>query len=346
MKQEAVLALQGGGALGAYECGVYKALEGKGIEIDIASGVSIGAINASIIASNKRGDAARVLENFWNEIAVTTPFLYHEGIRKAVAALQVFLFGVPRFFTPRWLIPSLDHILPFFWKNLYDTNPLRRTLKNYVDFTRLPSSETRLLLTAVNVETGELEIFDSCRDQITVDHIIASGSLSPGLLWTEIEGKYYWDGGIISNTPLRAVLERCSNGIDKRAYIVDLFPKAGHLPRNISEVLERYKDIMYSDKIERDIERCEVTNKTLKLISKLLNRVDKETAEKIKQTDVYKQIVKDSCMVHVTHIAHSCEEFEFHFKDYDFSRETIREHIELGYKETIKILEKETIKAE
>jgi len=346
MKLERVLALQGGGALGAYECGVYKALEEKGIKIDIVAGVSIGAINASIIASNKRGDAARVLENFWNEIAVTTPLFSHEGIRKAVAALQVSLFGVPGFFVARWLMPSLDYFLPFFWKNFYDTRPLRRTLERYIDFSKLPSSETRLLLTAVNVETGELEIFDSCRDRITVDHVIASGSLPPGLPWTEIDDKYYWDGGIISNTPLRAVLEKCSNGIDKKVYIVNLFPKARPLPRNIFEVLDRHKDIMYSDKIERDIERCKITNKTLKLISELLNQVDKEAAEKIKRTDVYKQIVKDSCMIYVTHIAHSCEEFEFHFKDYDFSRETIREHIELGYKETIKILEKETNKAE
>ncbi len=228
MKRETVLVLQGGGALGAYECGVYKALEERGIIPDLVAGVSIGAVNAAIIAGSPRGRAASVLEAFWNEIAVADPLIPHDELRRFVAAWQIALFGVPKLFSPRWLTPSWPALLPVTWwtgTSLYDPAPLKKTLEAYVDFDRLAVRETRLILTAVNVETGELKVFDSAERRITVDHILASGSFPPGLPWTVIDGKPYWDGGLVSNTPLGPVMERRAGGPMKN-YLMHPFPKA------------------------------------------------------------------------------------------------------------------------
>src|SRR5581483_11026158 len=210
---QTALILQGGGAIGAFECGVVKALEELQIYPDVVAGVSIGAFNGAIIAGNPR-HAGAALEAFWRELAVNTPDLPNWGpgqaIENAFSAWYCFMFGAPRFFRPRWFNPicSLDQV-PLAWTSFYDPSPAKEIIARYVDFPALKKSPVRLLISAVDVETAELRVFDSYSDDITPDHILASGSLPPAFPWTTIAGRHYWDGGIFSNSPLEQVVERC-----------------------------------------------------------------------------------------------------------------------------------------
>ena len=252
---QTALILQGGGALGAFECGVVKALEEEQIFPDIVAGVSIGAFNGAIIAGNPR-NATQALEAFWGELAIVTPkiplpppFMWGE---KAVLATAIVAFGVPNFFKPRWVPPYNLADSPANWTSFYDAAPAKALIAKYVDFAALKTSPVRLLISAVNVTTTELEVFDSYVDDLTPDHIAASGSLPPGLPWTVIGGKPYWDGGIVSNSPFDLLIDRC--GPDgKRVFIVDLFVGQRALPSNIMEVLARRDEIVYSERIRSDL---------------------------------------------------------------------------------------------
>jgi NTE family protein len=204
-----VLILQGGGALGAFECGVVKALEEQGIHPDIVAGVSVGAFNGAILASHPR-NATAALEAFWHDLEVQTPEILDDNFRRVVSAWTSLIFGSPNFFRPLWLTPMFGAgQVPLQWTSFYDTSPIKELLTKYVDFHRLKSSPVRLLVSAVNVQTAQLEIFDSYIDDLTPDHILVSGSLPPAFPWTTIDGKHYWDGGIVSNSPLEQIVERC-----------------------------------------------------------------------------------------------------------------------------------------
>jgi predicted acylesterase/phospholipase RssA len=202
---QTVLVLQGGGALGAFEGGVVKALESENIFPDIVAGVSIGALNGAIIAANPR-HATEALESFWRELTVAPPPLPFEDLRRAAVASQILMFGVPNFFRPRWM-PPFDGAFES-WTSFYDLSPMRRLITMYVDFKALKSSPVRLLVGAVDVAAGRLEVFDSYVDDLTPDHVLASGSLPPGFPWSVVDGKAYWDGGIVSNSPLDLVTDR------------------------------------------------------------------------------------------------------------------------------------------
>ena len=207
---QTVLVLQGGGAMGAFECGVSKALEERGIVPDVIAGVSIGAFNGAIIAANP-GCATAALKSFWDQLTVGSQELFGGQLDDAVKSWQMITFGSPNFFRPRWTQPIWNaEQLPYRWTSLYDTSPMKALLERYVDFSKLKNGPIRLLVSAVNVETAELEVFDSYCDDLTAEHILASGSLPPSFPWTTINGRhYYWDGGIISNSPLELVAERC-----------------------------------------------------------------------------------------------------------------------------------------
>jgi predicted acylesterase/phospholipase RssA len=348
MHRERILVLQGGGALGAYECGVYKALEEKRIIPDLVAGVSIGAVNAVIIAGSRPGRAAPALEAFWNEIAVPDLPIAHEGLRRSVAAWQILLLGVPKFFAPRWLTPGRLAFPSFSWltwTSLYDPTPLMKTLERHVDFEQLASREIRLILTAVNVETGELEVFDSAEQRITVEHVLASSSFPPGLPWTVIEGKSYWDGGLVSNTPLRPVMQKRS-GVSMKVYLVNLFPRAHPLPRDLLGVLARQKDILYADRTESDSRACELQNETLALVQELMSHLDPETATRIRESGRFRRVVEQACRVDIIRFDHQGEAFESESKDYDFSEKTIQEHIRHGYEQAQAVLAYEAEAAE
>lgn len=337
---QTVLVLQGGGALGAFECGAVKAMEQKGIYPDIVAGVSIGAFNASIIAGNPK-NATAALEAFWDEIALRTPEAPNEETRQLLSSLQALVFGSPRFFRPRWLMPILGpDTLPIHWTSYYDPSPVKELLCKYIDFDTLKYSSVRLLISAVNVETAELETFDSYRDNITPDHILASGSLPPGFPWTTIDGRHYWDGGIVSNTPLDQVIELCGS-TGKNVYIVELYPRKRSLPRNMLEVIARKDEIFFSEKIRNDIHTRDLVDKYRKLIEGIISMLEPTVVEKIKQIPTYIQTMGDPCSVSITRIVREGEEYEYVSEDHDFSWNTIKNHKEKGYKTAYEVLEKE-----
>ena len=325
------LVLQGGGALGAFQCGVVRAMEEKGIHPDIVAGVSIGAFNAAIIAGNPKHPAS-ALRAFWDELAVDTPEVPSEGVRRILSSFHSLIFGSPKFFRPRWLIP-IQHPdqLPINWNSFYDPSPARDLLLKYVDFKGLKRSPIRLLVSAVNVETSELDTFDSYADDITPDHILASGSLPPGFPWTTINGKHYWDGGIVSNSPLDQMIEH-SGCTGKKVYIVNLYPRKRPLPQNMMEVIARRDEIFFSEKTRKDLSTKELIENYRKLVEEILSYLDAKAADQIMQRPRYIETMGDSAPLSITRIVHEGEEGEPPSKDYDFSRKSIEEHIEEGYK--------------
>ncbi|MGH8549885.1 MAG: FAD-dependent oxidoreductase [Methylococcales bacterium] len=338
--QQTVLILQGGGALGAFECGVVKALEQKKIHADVVAGVSIGAFNAAIVASHPRY-ATKALEAFWCELAVNTPPLPNEAARRLVSSWQTLIFGVPKFFHPRWSKPMLSlEQWPLYWTSYYDPSPVKDLLRKYVDFDGLKDSPVRLLVNAVNVESAEIETFDSYIEEISPDHLLASGSLPPGFPWTTVNGKHYWDGGIVSNSPLEQVIERCGL-TDKRVYIVNLFPAHRRLPRDLVEVMGRRDEILYAEKLRRDMRLRDLLDGYKKLVDELMNELDPTVADRIRQRPLYIDTVGTTGPVSITRIVHDGEPGEGPSKDYEFSTETIAEHISSGYAAACGILKED-----
>jgi NTE family protein len=245
------LVLQGGGALGSYQAGVFEALEAAGYRPDWVAGISIGAINAAIIAGNAPKDAVGALRTFWEEITAPSswwPRVPHgplETMQQKAGAAQALMFGQPGFFQPR------SHIG---WGSdpgqvsYYDTAPLKKTLERLVDFGRINSpGGMRLSVGAVNVRTGRFLYFDSAEMKILPEHVMASGALPPGFPPVEIGGEFYWDGGLVSNTPLQYVLEYYPRR-SRLCFQVDLFQSYGIVPANLEQVSERINDIRYSSR--------------------------------------------------------------------------------------------------
>jgi NADPH-dependent 2,4-dienoyl-CoA reductase/sulfur reductase-like enzyme/predicted acylesterase/phospholipase RssA len=332
---QTALILQGGGALGAFECGVVKALEEEQIFPDIVAGVSIGAFNGAIIAGNPR-NATQALEAFWSELAIVTPkirflpapLLWGE---KAAVAMSILAFGVPKFFKPRWMPPYSDlSASPANWTSFYDPAPMKALIAKYVDFAALKASPVRLLISAVNVTTAELEIFDSYVDDFTPDHILASGSLPPGLPWTVIDGKPYWDGGIISNSPLDLLTERW--GPDgKRFFIVDLFAGQRALPSNMMEVLARRDEIVYAERVRSDLRHREMINAYRGLVEDILGHLEPPEALRVKQRPAYIQLLGEGAPTTVVRLIRPTREGEQASRDYDFSDTAIQGYQSEGY---------------
>jgi NADPH-dependent 2,4-dienoyl-CoA reductase/sulfur reductase-like enzyme/predicted acylesterase/phospholipase RssA len=332
-----ILVLQGGGALGAFECGVVKALEERDIYPDIVAGVSIGAFNAAVIAGNPKNPSA-ALEDFWHELEIVTPEIPDEPLRRILSSWTSLAFGSPKFFHPKWFTPLWGlNQLPLNWTSFYDPSPVRRLLAKYVDFTRLRTSPIRLIVSAVNVQTAQLEIFDSYVDDLTSDHILASGSLPPGFPWTTIDGKHYWDGGIVSNSPLEDVIERCGPA-GKRVFIVDLFPGKKELPANIIEVMSRRDEIVYSERIRNDVRTRNLLHDFRRLVEEILVDVSPERLMQIKQRPRYIQLMGDIAPTIITRVVREMAENEPLSKDYDFSTLSIELHKQSGYSATLKAL--------
>ncbi len=241
-----ILVLQGGGALGSYQAGVFEALTAARLEPGWVAGVSIGAINASLIAGNPPGRRVERLRAFWQRVTTPAPIWLDspagEDVERTLGTAAAVLFGQAGFFRPRTPLDWADSPT-----SLYDSAELRATLEELVDFDRINDGPMRLSVGAVNVETGNLVCFDSANMRIGPEHIMASGALPPGLPSVEIDGQAYWDGGLVSNTPLQYVLaeqprRRCL------VFQVDLFPSRGQRPANLDEVTEREKDIRFSSR--------------------------------------------------------------------------------------------------
>lgn len=327
---QTVLVLQGGGAMGAFECGVVKALEEQRIFPDIVAGISIGALNGAIVAGNPR-HATAALESFWSEIAVVSPPMLGAEAATAMTSTAILMFGVPNFFRPRWLPSALSApTLPSNWTSLYDTGPMKELIARYVDFGALKSSPVRLLVGAVNVTSGELEVFDSYVDDLTPDHVLASGSLPPGFSWTEIDGKAYWDGGIVTNSPLEIVVDRCGPG-GKRVFVVDLFAGQRPLPANMVEVMARRDEIVYSERVRSDLRLRELVGGYRRLVDGILDLVDPATREKVRQRPLYIELMGDGAATTITRFVREGRPGEPSSRDYDFSDIAVRYNQEHGY---------------
>ena len=288
----------------------------------------IGAFNGAIIAGNPGKAAAAALDAFWNDLAVATPDAPTEAWRQALASWWSIWFGFPRFFLPHWQLP-LDE-LPWNWTSLYDFAPARTLLEKYVDFSRLRESPVRLLVSTVNVETAQLEVFDSRADDITVDHILASGSLPAAFPWTTIQGKHYWDAGIVSNSPLELVTERCGE-VGKRVFIVDLFASQQRLPENLAEVLMRREEIVYSERVRSDVRHRERIGDFRSLVYEIMDNLEPEAGQRLRQSPRFIQRMADTAPTTITRIVNEAAAGEPPFAANNFSALTIERLKKAGY---------------
>ncbi|MBV6271885.1 FAD-dependent oxidoreductase [Alcaligenaceae bacterium CGII-47] len=337
LARQTILILQGGGALGAFECGVVRAMEEAGIAPMVIGGVSIGAINGAIIAGNP-DNAASAVEAFWDEIGVHGSELAHGSINRALAVGTTMMWGIPEFFRPRWLAPGVHgEWWPSQWTSIYDINPLRNLLCKYIDFSTLSQSPVRLIVSAVDVDRGELVFFDSRIDKLTPDHILASCSLPPMFQWTTIDGRHYWDGGIISNSPLEHVLNQC--GADnKQVFIVDLFPGERPLPSNLAEVLSRRDEIIYGERIRNDGHIRELAHDFKALVDEIMTAVEPDVAARLRQRPRYVHLMGRGATTSITHIVRDGSAKEPLAAHYDFSMQSINRHRKEGYMIAQKLL--------
>jgi len=328
-----VLVLQGGGALGSYQAGACDALCTHGFDPAWVAGISIGAINAAIIAGNPKEKRVARLKEFWELVSSPIPWrpLVRSGNSRTAfnegSAALIATFGVPGFFTPRmppaplWPRGTPQAI------SYYDTAPLRQTLDRLVDFDLINSKQVRLSVGAVNVRTGNFAYFDNARQTIGPEHIMASGALPPGFPPVEIDGEHYWDGGLVSNTPLDYVLDSEKNE-DLLIFQVDLFSARGPLPDSILEATEREKDIRYSSRTRFNTDANRKLHNTRKALRELIARLpDDLKADPLVAT--LSEAAKENTVT-VIHLIYKSKIFESGSKDYDFSRVGMVEHWRAG----------------
>jgi NTE family protein len=373
---ENVLILQGGGSLGAFGCGVFKALASNNIKIDIVAGTSIGGINAAIIAGGKQEDHPEmVLEQYWLELAEGstsngggggddanpslpqyTPSVEDTKLTRISQAKSIMsfygsaLYGNKKVFIPRWkpeyCFTDPQYFAPNDWTYLYDHSPLVKTADKYIDYNKLQPNgnpNTRLIITAVNVLTAEPLIFDSAKQQITTKHLLAAtGYPTYYFPWIEVEkGIYAWDGSLLSNTPLREVIE-ASPVKDKRIFLVENYPKnIDKLPANLQEVQHRARDIMFSDKTMHNVQMSKAITYYLRLIDDLYkmleerfdsednNKEDKEKFEDIRAR--YKKVSEEhGSEIKGVHYITRSEPFPSLYENADFSLGAIKNSIKDG----------------
>jgi len=342
------LLLQGGGALGAYQGGVYEALAEAGIHPDWIAGISIGAINAAIIAGNPPGSRVDRLREFWTLVTSNTllpwsdnPFIelanndHTRNVLNQMSATFVAAFGANGFFSPRPLAPWLQAYGAPGATSLYDTSTLKTTLERLVDFDRLNAGMTRFSAGAVNVRTGNLTYFDSDTHTIRPEHVMASGALPPGFPAVEIDGELYWDGGLISNTPLQWVIE-CGARLDTLAFQVDLWSARGPIPHGMDQVLARQKEIQFSSRTRESAEQFRRLHRLQRALAALVNCLP----EKLRQHEEFKLLEEAaSHNVHnLVHLIYRGQDYEGHSKDYEFSRLSMQDHWRAGYNDTLRAL--------
>ncbi|TCZ64305.1 patatin-like phospholipase family protein [Roseicella aquatilis] len=338
------LVLQGGGALGSYQAGVYQAMHEAGLEPDWLAGVSIGAINAAIIAGNRREHRLERLRAFWERITERRiwPFAPDgDDLRRArnlQSALATLTLGTPGFFRPNpvnpWLAPRGSARAMAF----YDTAPLRETLRGLIDWDLLdqPGGHPRLAVGAVNVLTGNFQYFDSAGMALAPEHVMASGALPPGLPPVRIEGEWFWDGGLVSNTPLQYLLEDEVDRRDALVFQVDLFPARGPLPRDMEEVLGREKDIRYSSRTRMNTDAYTRLRRWQLRLKRALERVP-EPALTEEDRAMQARLARLP-RLSILQMVYQAKAYEGQAKDYEFGPETMREHWQSGYEDTRRTL--------
>jgi len=333
-KAQCVLVLQGGGALGSYQAGAYQALCHHDFEPEWIAGISIGAVNAAIIAGNPREKRVERLKEFWEMVSSPVPWnpvtsgdrgrsLFNE-----TSAALIATFGVPGFFTPRlppaplWPPGSPQS------QSYYDTAPLRRTLERLVDFDRINDLTTRLSVGAVSVTTGNFKYFDNFefrkqRKKIGPEHIMASGALPPGFPSIEIEGEHFWDGGIASNTPLDYVLDAEIDN-DLLIFQIDLFSARGPLPVSLLEAAEREKDIRFSSRTRMNTDKNREVHNARKALRDLMDKLP-DDLKNDPSVEILCKAAKENTVT-VVHLIYRSKNYESSSKDYDFSHVGMVEH--------------------
>jgi len=346
-KHETVLILQGGGSLGAYECGVFKTLDKHSIKFDVLVGTSIGAVNASIIAGSKSDNAAENLENFWLKLAENKTSIFPESVRSHYSTSYASIWGNPHVALPIYGIPnpwlfSLNH--PF----LYDNTPLKKTVADFIDFNKLNKKYPRVILTSVDIQEGKSVSFDNKKIQIDQEHIMASaGYPFYGISWTKKDEKYFWDGSLLSNTPLREAIN-ASPILDKEVYIVSLFPKQQeHIPKNMIESWHRARDIMHADKTEHNLKMSKVISRyvgTMKKMHEILQKaeLDKKSSEELQklEPEYHKLASKRGAIIQNIVKIERTEDTHFLLEDADFSLSKIKHLIEKGQQDAEDVLRK------
>jgi len=337
------LVLQGGGALGAYQAGVYQAMHEANILPDWVTGVSIGAINAAIIAGNPPHRRLAQLHAFWNLITERKIWPYtpdgdvFRKARNATSSWITMVEGQRGFFVPRQTNPWLSLTGAQGATSYYDSAPLKDTLNNLVDFSIINDQVVRFAVGAVNVLTGNFIYFDNFEEEIEPEHVMASGALPPALPMIKIGTDHFWDGGIVSNTPLQHLLDQ-DDQLNKLVFQVDLFSARGILPRDIQDVMARQKDIMYSSRTRYNTDVYRRTHKLKARLYEALTKVpeDRLTDDERKLKDKLEKMPE----ITIVHIIYQQKAYEGHAKDYEFSGTSMREHWQSGYEDTKRTLKR------
>ncbi|WP_051953305.1 patatin-like phospholipase family protein [Methylocapsa aurea] len=337
---QVVLVLQGGGALGAYQAGVYQALHEAKIEPDWVIGTSIGAINASLIAGNAPDQRLAKLDEFWSRVAHDLAFEAAScvpGVGRAWANWLTLAAGIPAFFKPNPLAFFGANVrLPVDAAGYYSTLPLENTLSELVDFGSIHSGPTRLTVGAANIRTGEMRYFDSRDEALTVRHVMASGALPPAFPAVRIDGELYWDGGIVSNTPVEAIFDDARRR-DSLVFAVHMWNPDGPEPDNITAILNRQKDIQYSSRAISHIRRQKQIHRLRHIIAELAMRLP----ENERNANDTRDMASYGCLtrMHVVRLLAPPLEGEDHTKDIDFSRKGIRARWAAGYDDARRVIE-------
>ncbi len=353
-KYEAVaLVLQGGGALGAYQCGVYEALHGAGIRPGWFAGTSIGAINAAILAGNAPEKRIDRLHEFWNTIcepagafawqaqalrdasAWLPPNGAWSALMGTLSAIGALAQGQRGFFSARPVPPFGQPPGSAAATSFYDTAPLLATLERLVDFDRINAGDVRLTVGTTNVRNGNFRYFDSANERIGPAHIMASGALPPAFPAVDIDGEHYWDGGIVSNTPLEVLLEAAPRR-DTLVFQVDLWSARGILPRTLLDVLERQKDIQYSSRTRLSTDMVAARQRLRNALGLLLGKVPKKHLPAGLVADLQPWMCDR--VFNIIHLIYRAKPYEEQFKDYAFGMGAMREHWNGGFEDMTRTL--------
>lgn len=341
-QEDIVLVLQGGGALGAYQAGAYEALLNAGLAPNWVAGISIGAINAAIIAGNPAERRVARLRQFWETVSSglqgksVFPGHVARSYFNEMSSWMATLYGIPGFFTPRFPPPALAQPGSAAALSYYDTTPLQATLNQLVDFKLLNAGAVRCSVGAVNIKTGNFRYFDSLTERISAKHIMASGALPPGFPPVEIDGEYYWDGGLVSNTPLQYVLDQPPQGKPLCIFQIDLFPSRAVLPTNIFEVAEREKEIRFSSRTRMNTAVAQENQRLREAAQRLLQKLPEGLRNDPDAMELLKAAPQPANTL--VHLIKRPTAYDNQSKDYEFSRISIEESWQAGLRDVAKTL--------
>lgn len=334
LPETVALVLQGGGALGSYQAGVIEGLQSSGIEIDWVAGISIGAINAAIVAGNPPEQRVEKLRAFWDRMTSSLPsfpIFPNDMVREFVhewSAGMVLATGVPGFFTPRLVPPNFAAPGSAGALSYYDSAPLKETLDSLIDWDLVNDGPVRLSVGAVDVVSGNFRYFDSANERLDARHIMASGALPPGLPPIEIDGSLWWDGGLVSNTPLSHVLDHQEHGM--LVFQVDLFSAATEAPRTIMDVMAREKEIRFSSRTRQVSDQVIKLRQERESIRRLLAKLPAAMNDDADVRTLTALAAEQP--VNLVQLIYKANAWEGGSRDFEFSARTMREHWEAGMK--------------